>query len=726
MAKSSSTASKTPEALLKTYFGYDSFRPQQREIIETVADGRDAFVLMPTGGGKSLCYQIPALMKPGLTVVVSPLIALMKDQVDALRANGIAADFLNSSMSFVDQQRSMNRINSGETKLLYVAPERFNGKDSMFNSMLKNANIGLFAIDEAHCVSHWGHDFRPDYLALSNLKKQYPDVPLVALTASADETTRKDIVEKLQLKKPKLFVSSFNRANIRYEVRQPDDQLGELMDFLEGMKGEAGIIYTLKRDRTESLAAALRDQGFNALPYHAGLPRDKRSKHQELFLKDEVTIIVATIAFGMGIDKSNVRFVVHANMPKNIESYYQETGRAGRDGLPSTALLFLNYGDLSTLRYFATIDGNQKQTEIMTRKLDQMVEFCETHQCRRQYLMNYFGEAHPNTCGNCDVCLGEFDEVDYSVDAQKALSGVARLNQQFGAEMVALLLKGSSSKKMQPWMRELKTFGVGKDRTLDYWKNLITELAAQGFLKREGEPMQVYKLTPEARNILLGEQKFIVREARERPKKKVVEDKDDSYDRRLFELLRAERKRIADEENVPPFVVLSDATLRELATYYPQSSERLFDITGFGKKKVQTYGPYFIDRIYSYCKEHGIEEKPIPKGGSGTRSLSKSRRKKPAGPNNSSNLTLKLFQAGKSIDQIAKERELARGTIEGHLVQFVERGMLETRLFMNDKKKAAIEQAIGENESGKLRDIKETLGEDFSYADIRMVLAEKR
>lgn len=726
MAKPSSSAPATPESLLKNYFGYDGFRAQQRDIIETVVGDRDAFVLMPTGGGKSLCYQIPALMKPGLTVVVSPLIALMKDQVDALRANGIAADFLNSSMSFVDQQRSMNRINSGETRLLYVAPERFNGKDSMFNSMLKNASISLFAIDEAHCVSHWGHDFRPDYLALSNLKKQYPDVPVIALTASADETTRKDIVEKLRLQNPEVFISSFNRANIRYEVRQPEDQMGELLDFLDEMKGESGIIYTLKRSQTESTAEALREQGINALAYHAGLPREKRNKHQELFLKDEASVIVATIAFGMGIDKSNVRFVVHMNMPKNIESYYQETGRAGRDGLPSTALLFLNYGDLSTLRYFATIDGNQKQTEIMTRKLDQMVEFCETHQCRRQYLMNYFGEAHPNSCGNCDACLGEFDEVDYTVDAQKVLSGVARLNQQFGAEMVALLLKGSGSKKMQPWMRELKTYGVGKDRTVDYWKNLITELAAQGYLKREGEPMQVYKLTPEARDILLGNQKFIVREAKAQPGKKTAPEKDDSYDRRLFGLLRTERKRIADEEGVPPFVVLSDASLRELATYYPQSSERLFDITGFGKKKVQTYGPYFIDCIYSYCKEHGIEEKAIPKGGSGGRSLSKSRRKKPAGPNNSSNLTLKLFQAGKSIDQIAKERELARATIEGHLVQFIERGMLEVRLFMSKKKQAAIAQAIRENESGKLRDIKEALGNDFSYADIRMVMAENQ
>src|SRR5690554_3031170 len=417
-----------PIAILKSKFGFSGFRQNQKEIISRVLSKKDTLVLMPTGGGKSLCYQIPALIFEGVTIVISPLIALMKGQVDALRINGSAAAFLNSSQSTSEQSSIIHQLENSQLKLLYLAPERLLGKEGKFVEYLKGLNVSLIAIDEAHCISQWGHDFRPEYLMLARLKEELPEVPVIALTATADRLTQKDILSKLALKAPQTFLSSFNRANIVYLVEPKRNSYQRLLEFLEKHQEDSGIIYALSRQSTEDLAERLTLEGYAARPYHAGLEKATKEQHQEQFLKDEVKIIVATIAFGMGIDKSNVRYVVHMDLPKNLESYYQETGRAGRDGLPSQALLFYSYADVLKLKGFATVDNNPEQTRIMLKKLDQMADYCQVRSCRRKYLLNYFDEEAPEQCGSCDVCLTDYEKIDGTVIAQKALSAVARLN----------------------------------------------------------------------------------------------------------------------------------------------------------------------------------------------------------------------------------------------------------------------------------------------------------
>src|SRR6201996_2471930 len=422
-----------PVQALQKYFGYNGFRHQQEAIINHVLNKKDVLTLMPTGGGKSLCYQLPAVLMQGLTIVISPLIALMKDQVDALNVNGIPAAFLNSTQSPDYQQRINIRLKKGEIKLLYLAPERIFRTGSTLISFLKSLPVCLIAIDEAHCISHWGHDFRPEYLMLAGLKTEFPNIPVIALTATADKLTRKDILEKLDLKNPAQFVSSFNRANITYRIVPKKNSFNQLLAFLEERKEDSGIIYCLSRKSTEELAADLKEEGFSAEAYHAGMEHTDKARNQEAFLRDDVKIIVATIAFGMGINKSNVRYVVHVDMPKNIEGYYQETGRAGRDGLPSNALLLYSPGDVIKLKQFALVENNPEQTQIMLKKLDDMAQYCQLHACRRQFLLNYFGEDFPDKCGSCDFCMTEFKKFDGTLIAQKLLSAVARLKGRFGS-----------------------------------------------------------------------------------------------------------------------------------------------------------------------------------------------------------------------------------------------------------------------------------------------------
>ncbi|HEY0771364.1 MAG TPA: DNA helicase RecQ, partial [Sphingobacteriaceae bacterium] len=486
-----------PLEILKTHFGYDSFRLHQEEVIESVLNGNDTFVLMPTGGGKSICYQVPALMLDGVTIVISPLIALMKDQVDALRVNGIDAAYLNSTLEPRVQESIMQRVRQKKIKLLYVAPERLlnNEKRTALLDHLKDEKISLVAIDEAHCISQWGHDFRPEYLMLARVKAVLPNVPVIALTATADKFTRKDILEKLALQSPNIFISSFNRPNIRYLVEHKVNSFDRLLNFLDQHKNESGIIYCLSRRSTETLAEDLQMAGYNALPYHAGLEAATRASHQEQFLRDDVKIIVATIAFGMGIDKSNVRYVVHMDVPKNIEGYYQETGRAGRDGLDSIALMFYSAGDIVKLKRFVMIENNPEQSNIALNKLNEMARFAELNSCRRKFLLNYFDEQAPDFCGNCDFCLANIDLYDATTEAQLAMRAIRELNEKFGSGYVIDVLWGSTSTKIHPNHKIISSYARGNATSKSQWQVVLSGLVTQGYISKSKGNYPVLKLT---------------------------------------------------------------------------------------------------------------------------------------------------------------------------------------------------------------------------------------
>lgn len=644
--------------LLKKHFGYDSFRPLQEQIIDDVLDSKDLMVVMPTGGGKSMCFQLPSLILPGITLVISPLIALMKDQVDALKANGIAAGFFNSSQASTDQNEILTRLKEKKLQLLYVAPESI----ALLQNHLTDITVSLIAVDEAHCISTWGHDFRPAYTQLAYLKKAFPNAGLIALTATADRATRADIKKQLSINQAQEYVASFDRPNIMLEVRPGNNRMTQVLRFLNEHKENSGIIYCLSRKSCENIAAKLKGKGFSAAAYHAGLENRFRESVQEQFIKDDIKIVVATIAFGMGIDKSNVRFVIHYNMPKNVEGYYQEIGRAGRDGIDSQALLFHSYADVIQLRKFAEGSGN---SEVQIAKLERMKQFAEALTCRRRMLLSYFNEFLPLDCGNCDVCLNKPDFFDATLISQKALSAVYRMNEQASLNLLIDVLRGANNTSvMESGFDKIKTYGAGKEISWNDWQQYIIQLINQGLLEIAFHENNRLKLTAQSHKVLFEKQSVqlaVIPKEKERKTTQAVQELPEDVHAALFKNLKDLRLTLARNENLAPYMVFSDASLKDMASRFPLDDNEFADITGVGVHKHDKYGQQFLKEIEAFK-----DQRPASFV---YRSSTKKKEKRSSISGLSSTVmeSVESFWAGKTVEQIAEERSLKSDTILSHL-----------------------------------------------------------
>ena len=704
---------------LKQTFGYDSFRPLQEEIMADALAGKDVFALLPTGGGKSLCFQLPALVRPGLTVVVSPLISLMKDQVDALQASGVQATFLNSALAAGEGRERLRGLHTGKYRLLYVAPERL--MLSGFLEDLKTWNVNLFAVDEAHCISEWGHDFRPEYRQLAELRTQFPGVPMMALTATATERVRGDIMTHLHLRDPGCYVASFNRPNLTYRVIPKAQPYNQVFDYVKSHPNECGIIYCQSRKAAESVSDRLNEDGVKAKPYHAGLTPKLRNQHQEMFLRDEVHVICATIAFGMGINKPNVRYVIHYDLPKNIEGYYQETGRAGRDGLPSECVLLFSAGDVA--KQIAFIDEKSPQEQKIAREqLHQMVHYAESSECRRISLLRYFGEEWPEVnCGGCDNCLDPKETFDGTLAAQKFLSCVYRVRQKsgfgFGLNHIVEVLTGAETENVRKWRHdEVSTYGLGRDTKRGDWLAIGRELIRLKYVRQSSEKFAVLELTEEGRAALTERRKITLTKPATIPEKTKKRVGDIPCDELLFERLRAFRRKLADERDIPAYIIFSDVALREMANRYPATEAEFARISGVGKQKLQEFGAPFMAEIADYLKNNPRQmfsdsftaPAPTPK----------------PRMNDTSRETLRLFRLGNSVEQIAGERSLSPGTIYGHLATAIEFGEeIEKRDLISEEQERLMVQAFAKVGVGSLSAVKELLGDKVDYGQLKIFLA---
>jgi ATP-dependent DNA helicase RecQ len=734
---------------LKKYFGFTSFRPLQEEIIHDTLAGKDVFAVLPTGGGKSLCFQLPALIRPGLTVVISPLIALMKDQVDALQAAGVPATFLNSSLAAGESRPRLRGLHNGEYRLLYVAPERL--MLSGFLEDLKRWNVGLFAIDEAHCISEWGHDFRPEYRQINSLRTVFPEVPLMALTATATERVRADIVTQLHLRNPACYTASFNRPNLTYRISAKSGAYEQILDFIRARPRESGIIYCQARKTAENLSSKLNADGIRAAAYHAGMETDDRSRSQEMFLRDEVRVVCATIAFGMGINKPNVRFVIHHDLPKNIEGYYQETGRAGRDGLPSECLLLFSPGDRVKYSRFIDEMSNPRERDIARAQLEQIVHYAECASCRRAFLLNYFGEQYKGSsrreeaptssnendqslppsaatdslnCAACDNCLSPRQTWDGTVAAQKFLSCVYRIREKsgfgVGIQHVVEVLCGAETDRIRKWNHQaLSTYNIGGEHTRAEWSAIGRELVRLGLLRQDAEKFNTAELTGEGRNALKSRQKIVltrsVAAAAEPGRHRAGEI---ACDELLFEKLRQLRKRLADERGMPPYIIFSDVSLRQMARQYPQDEQAFSRISGVGDKKLREFGVLFMDEIAAHLQTNArqvfaddsfAEPAPAP-----VRSRL----------NDTARETIHFFRQGKSVEEIARIRGLKDSTIYSHLEDAIRAGeTVELDRLVDERGREEIASAFKKHGFGNLTGAVESLAGRYSHGQLRVYRA---